>query len=129
MTKKDKENTIIIDVVLKQNSDGKMSATLPASVLNNSLFISKEITVHPVAKLAYEYDGDKFVDICKKHKFDPECCERLRQLISLNSGYINSFLLRSNFNVSWAVCARLTEDLVLENQAVIAPKNRELYNL
>lgn len=124
-----KENEVIIDAVLKRNSDGNMSAALPASVINDSLFIGKEIAVHPVAKLAYEYDGNKFVDICKKHNFDPEWCEKLRQLISLNSGYINSSLLRSHFDISWAVCARLTEDLILENQAALAPKNRELYNL
>lgn len=129
MAKKNKEDKIIIDAILKQRPDGKISATMPASILDDTLFLGKEFSVHPVSELAYEYDGDKFVSICKKHDFDPEWCDRLRRLINLNSGYINSSLLRSHFDISWAVCARLTEDLILEKQAALAPKDRELYNL
>lgn len=129
MAKKNKEDKVIIDAILKQRPDGKISVTMPASILDDTLFLGKEFSINPVSELAYEYDDNKFVGICKKRGFNPEWCDRLRRLINLNSGYIDPSLLRRDFNIGWAVCVQLTEDLILEKQAALAPKDRELYNL
>ncbi len=128
-TNKEPKGKIVIDAVLKAQGQGEVAVSVPQSVAENSILIGRELDIHPVKELCYKYAADTFVRICQKRGFNEADCDRLKQLIDLNSGYINGHLLRAHFGINWAACSRMVDDLVSEKQACVAENERELYLL
>lgn len=71
-----------------------------------------------------ESKSDVLEKICKEYKFSENDCDKLRQLIYLNNGYLTSFQLRANFDIAWSSCFRLLDELIANNLASLAPKGR-----
>ena len=122
-------NIVVVDGVLVKNGDDTSAATVPQSVIENTILLDKKLTIHAVDSLSYAYHRETFVRICKDNNFDETACDLLKQLIDLNSGYISPSLLRSHFGLSFAVCSRIAGGLISDNQAKLAPEGRQLYLL
>jgi hypothetical protein len=128
MKRKPKQK-IVVDAIFLKEANGEVSASVPPSVLRNSTLVNKELSMHSVDKLSYQYDAEVFGRICRAYNFTDDWYDRLKELIELNSGYITPHLLRAHFGVSWATCSRLTDSLIAERQACLAPDQREQYLL
>lgn len=123
------EEEIVVDVILETRPDGSKSSTLPLSVMNNSILSGRKLTTHFVTELSYFYDEKAFVWICQEFGLDEKQREILKQLIDLNSGYIDIKLLSQHFEIGVVLSIFLTDTLVFKKQACFAPKDRKLYSL
>lgn len=123
----DKEK-IIIDAVLEENGD-KYKADLPYSLLQSTIFADKELKLNPVTKLAYEFNSQVFSKILEKYNADQLTGDTLLNLIRLNSGYLNTRLIQSHFNLNNQHSDMLLGDLVANKQAAHAPVGREMYTI
>lgn len=79
--------------------------------------------------MSNESNSDDLEKICKEYKFSENDCDKLRQLIYLNHGYLTSFQLRATFDMAWSICFRLLDELIANNLATLAPKGRPGYAL
>ncbi len=127
--KKSSKQRVVIDAVISEKDDGRVSAIVPASVGSNTILIGKELAFHPVKKLCYQYNAPTFVKISQDFRLNETECELLKQLIDLNSGYITPKLLTIHFKFNYHYSDALVKSLAKNKQACIAPEDRELYLL
>lgn len=60
----------------------------------------------------YEKNDDKLNKICHDKGWPEDWVDQVRELLKLNNGCIDSFILRAHFAISWAACKRLSDSLI-----------------
>ncbi len=123
------DEEIFIDAVMNRRSSDEVMATLPKSILENTILAGRKLALRPVNKLANNYDHDRFFTICHDHGLELPEAISTSELVLLNSGYITAALLRMHLARGYGFCVRLCEDLIEQKQAVEKPAGRQLYKL
>ena len=118
------DKVYIVDAVIK---DGK--SILPSNVAENTVLAGAKLNIHPVEKLAYQFEVERFRKVCAKYDIDQRHGNVLLELIHLNSGYITPSLIQLHLPYSHKKCLELSKELIAARQAVKSPADRELYLL
>lgn len=124
---KTKTEKLIVEVIAHDRGNDEVGAKLPASIIENA--DGRDIELKPVKDLAYKYDRSKFIAICQSYGLNSEECNRVKELIDLNSGYITWALLRSHLKRGSGLCMQLCKKLASAEQATEHPKDRPMYLL
>lgn len=120
---------ITVDVVIGEAEGINRNYTNPPAQLETIIPENYQLILRPVERLRYEYDSVRFAQVCGKEKLKKYEMERVRDLIFINNGCINTMLLRAHLTRGYGLCARLVEELIKHKLAVLKDDGDSLYRL